>query len=204
METAWSLSYFERFFRRHRQVYVIFTPTKHETRHNETRQKYPFLTLQRQRFHLNFENASSAAGIPAERDFYRWAWSALKNEYLRADIGLILLDEEEARAYNRDYRGKDYATNVLSFALNEGEILPCQVSERLYGDLIICPQVVLKEAAEQGKTPERHFAHLTIHGTLHLMGYDHIKDDEAEIMEAEEIRLMRAAGYPNPYREDGH
>ena len=166
--------------------------------------KYPFLTLQRQRFHLNFENASSAVGIPAERDFYRWAWSALKSGYRRADISLILLDEEEARAYNRDYRGKDYATNVLSFALNEGEILPGQVSEKLYGDLIICPQVVLKEAAEQGKTPERHFAHLTIHGTLHLMGYDHIEDDEAEIMEAEEIRLMRAAGYPNPYRENGH
>lgn len=166
--------------------------------------KYPFLTLQRQRFHLNFENASSAANLPSEHDFYRWAWSALKSGYRRADISLILLDEEAARAYNRDYRGKDYATNVLSFALNEGETLPYQVSEKLYGDLIICPQVVLKEAAEQGKTPERHFAHLTIHGVLHLMGYDHIEDDEAEIMEAEEIRLMRAAGYPNPYREDGH
>ena len=81
--------------------------------------QYPFLSLQRQRFHLNFENASSAANLPSERDFYRWAWSALKNEYRRADISLILLDEEEARAYNRDYRGKDYATNVLSFALNE-------------------------------------------------------------------------------------
>ena len=81
--------------------------------------QYPFLSLQRQRFHLNFENASSAANLPSENDFYRWAWSALKNEYRRADISLILLDEEEARAYNRDYRGKDYATNVLSFALNE-------------------------------------------------------------------------------------
>ena len=68
--------------------------------------------------------------------------------------------------------------------------------------MVICPQVVLKEAAEQGKTPEQHFAHLTIHGTLHLMGYDHIEDDEAEIMEAEEIRLMLAAGFPNPYQED--
>ena len=106
-----------------------------------------FKSLQRQRFHLNFENASSAANLPSENDFYRWAWSALKNEYRRADISLILLDEEEARAYNRDYRGKDYATNVLSFALNEGEILPDQFSDGLYGDLVICPQVVLKEAA---------------------------------------------------------
>lgn len=164
--------------------------------------KYPFLSLQRQRFHLNFDNASTASDIPSERDFYRWAWAALKQAYRRADIGLILLDEEEARAYNRDYRGKDYATNVLSFAFNEGEILPDQDTDALYGDLVICPQVVLKEAAEQGKTPEQHFAHLTIHGTLHLMGYDHIEDDEAEEMEALEIRLMRAAGYPNPYQED--
>ncbi|MCF7521729.1 rRNA maturation RNase YbeY [Neisseria sp. ZJ106] len=162
--------------------------------------KYPFLTLQRRRFRLGFENASSL-DVPAERDFYRWAWAALKNEYRRADIGLVLLDEEEARAYNRDYRGKDYATNILSFALNEGEDFAGS-SDTLCGDLIICPQVVQKEAAEQGKTPEQHFAHLTMHGTLHLMGYDHIEDDEAEAMEALEIRLMQQAGFPNPYRQD--
>ncbi|MRN37506.1 rRNA maturation RNase YbeY [Neisseria sp. N95_16] len=166
--------------------------------------KYPFLSLQRQRFHLNFDNASSADSVPSEHDFYRWAFAALKDKYRHAEISLILLDEEEARAYNRDYRGKDYATNVLSFALNEGEIMPHQFSDGLYGDLIICPQVVLKEAKEQGKTPEQHFAHLTMHGTLHLMGYDHIEDHEAELMEATEIRLMQAAGYPNPYQEDEH
>ena len=164
--------------------------------------KYPFLQLQQQRFSLHFNNQSSLADMPSERDFYRWMWHALKHAYRRADISLILLDEDEARAYNRDYRGKDYATNVLSFALNEGEILPDQVSDGLYGDLIICPQVVLKEAAEQGKTARQHFAHLTMHGTLHLMGYDHIEDDEAEVMEAIEIRLLQAAGYPNPYQED--
>jgi len=168
--------------------------------------KYPFLSLQRQRFCLNFENASTAADLPSERDFYRWAWAALKSEYRRADISLILLDEEEARAYNRDYRGKDYATNVLSFALDEGEqaalaglsgSLPV-----LRGDLVICPQVVACEAAEQGKTLEAHFAHLTLHGVLHLMGYDHIEPDEAEAMEALEIRLMNQLGYPNPYAQD--
>ena len=164
--------------------------------------RYPFIELQRRRLSLNFENASSAADVPSEQDFYRWVWAALKDAYRRADISLILLNEDEARAYNRDYRGKDYATNVLSFALNEGEILPDQVSDGLYGDLIICPQVVLKEAAEQGKTARQHFAHLTMHGTLHLMGYDHIEDDEAEVMEAIEIRLLQAAGYPNPYQED--
>ena len=90
----------------------------------------------------------------------------------------------------------------LSFALNEGEILPDQFSDGLCGDLIICPQVVFKEAAEQGKTAEQHFAHLTLHGTLHLMGYDHIEEHDAEEMEALEIRLMQALNYPNPYRED--
>lgn len=163
--------------------------------------KYPFLPLQRQRFHLSFENASSAAGMPSEKDFYRWIWHALKSTYRRAEIGLILLDAEDARAYNRNYRGKDYATNVLSFALNEdGQMLPPETfSDVLYGDLVICPQVVLEEAAEQGKTPAQHFAHLTVHGTLHLMGYDHIGEADAEIMETLETRLLNQLGYPDPY-----
>ena len=164
--------------------------------------RYPFKKILRQRLALHFDNRSTAAEVPSENQFRRWAWQAVKQQYRRADISVVLLDEEEARAYNRDYRGKDYATNVLSFALNEGEILPDQFSDELCGDLIICPQVVLKEAAEQGKTAEQHFAHLTMHGTLHLMGYDHIEETEAEEMEALEIRLMQAAGYPNPYQED--
>ncbi|MDO4907101.1 rRNA maturation RNase YbeY [Neisseria sp.] len=161
--------------------------------------QYPFLTLQRQRFSLHFDNRSGMAGMPSEKDFYRWIWHAFKHRFRRAEISLILLDEEEARACNRDYRGKDYATNVLSFAFNEGETFPEQLSDGLYGDLVICPQVVLKEAAEQGKTPEQHFAHLTLHGTLHLMGYDHIGEAEAEIMETLETRLLNQLGYPDPY-----
>lgn len=164
--------------------------------------KFPFRTIQRQRLRLHFENASALNGLPSEQDFFRWIWIALKNEYRQADISLLLLDEDEARAYNRDYRDKDYATNVLSFALNEGGIIPEQLSDGLCGDLIICAPVVLKEAAEQGKTAEQHFAHLTMHGTLHLMGYDHMEETEAEEMEAIEIRLMQQSGYPNPYRED--
>lgn len=92
---------------------------------------------------------------------------------------------------------------MLSFALNEGEDLPGpHLSDGLFGDLIICPQVVLKEAAEQDKTPAQHFAHLTLHGVLHLMGYDHIEDDEAEAMETLEIRLLNQLAYPNPYAQD--
>ena len=165
--------------------------------------RYPFLKLQQQRFALHFDNQSSAACLPSERDFYRWAWQAVKQHHRRADISLLLLDEEPAHACNRDYRGKDYATNVLSFALDEGETMYAPaLSDVLHGDLVICPQVVFKEAAEQGKTPEQHFAHLTIHGVLHLMGYDHIEDTEAEEMEALETRLLNQLAYPDPYSQD--
>ena len=172
----------------------------------KTAKRYPFSALLRQRLQLYFADQARLSGSPSEAQFRRWAWQAVKSRYRRAEIGLLLLDEETARAYNRDYRQKDYATNVLSFALDEGEqaalaglsgSLPV-----LRGDLVICPQVVAREAAEQGKTLEAHFAHLTLHGVLHLMGHDHIEPDEAEAMEALEIRLMKQLGYPNPYAQD--
>lgn len=163
--------------------------------------RYPFLKLLQSRFNLYFENRTNLPEIPSERQFRLWAWQAIKNEYRRADISLLLLDEEEARTYNRDYRGKDYATNVLSFALDE-DGTPFSGPRILTGDLIICPQVVAKEAAEQGKTAEAHFAHLTIHGTLHLMGYDHLTEAEAETMETLEARLLNQLAYPNPYQQD--
>lgn len=168
----------------------------------KTAKRYPFLRLLEQRFRLHLENDSTFAAVPSEQQFRRWAWQAVKTAYRHAEIGLILLDEEPARAYNRDYRNKDYATNVLSFALNEGELLPEQDDGVLRGDIIICPQVVAREAAEQGKNLEAHFAHLTIHGVLHLMGYDHIEDGEAEEMEALEIRLLNQLAYANPYAQD--
>lgn len=166
---------------------------KKQTKH------FPFLHIQKQRFHFFYDNASQAADLPSEKQFYQWIWHALKNEYHRADISLILLDENEAQAYNRDYRGKDYATNVLSFAHNEGEFSFVEQDDVLRGDLIICPQVVAKEATEQGKSLHDHFAHLTIHGTLHLMGYDHMTDDEAEEMESLETRLLAQLNITDPY-----
>ena len=163
------------------------------------RKKRPFLKIQRQRFQLHFNNQSSEHNIPSERRFYQWLWHAFKNEYRRAELSLMLLDEADARVLNRDYRQKDYATNVLSFALNEGESMFADTQDTLYGDLIICPQVVVKEAAEQGKPLHHHFAHLVIHGTLHLMGFDHIEDEDADQMEALEIELLRQLNIPNPY-----
>ena len=160
--------------------------------------QFPFLAIQKQRFAFAFDNQSSERNLPSERQFYQWIWHALKNEYRRAEISLLLLDEADARAYNRDYRSKDYATNILSFALNEGEIMLPESDETLRGDLIICPQVVSREAAEQGKLLAHH-SHLVIHGTLHLMGYDHIHDNEAEEMEALETALLAQLGMANPY-----
>ncbi len=160
---------------------------------------FPFLAVQKQRFALHYDNQSGIGNLPDEAQCYRWIWHALKNFYRRADISLLLLDEETARSYNRDYRGKDYATNVLSFALNEGENLLPETDGTLRGDLLICPQVVLREAAEQNKTPEHHFAHLLIHGTLHLIGFDHMNDEEAEEMEALETKLLAQLGIANPY-----
>lgn len=159
-----------------------------------------FLNTLRARLQLHFDNTSGLS-VPDEKQFRVWIWQAVKNHFSHAQISLILLNEDEARGYNRDYRGKDYATNVLSFALDEGESALCDPST-LHGDLLICPQVVLREAQEQGKTPEAHFAHLTIHGTLHLMGYDHMNDEEAEEMEQLETQLMAQLGYSDPYAQD--
>ena len=162
---------------------------------------FPFLKIQQQRLQLHVDNASSAQ-TPSKQDFFRWAWQAMKPFYRKAEIGLVLLDAEEAQAYNRDYRGRDYATNVLSFAQDELDAFALQAADTLYGDLILCPQVVEQEAAEQGKSVQAHYAHLTVHGMLHLIGFDHIEDEEAEEMEALEIRILHQLGYDNPYSQD--
>lgn len=162
---------------------------------------FPFLKIQKQRLQLHIDNASSAQ-VPSDSDFFRWAWQAMRPFYRKAEIGLVLLDANEAQAYNRDYRGRDYATNVLSFAQDELDEFALQAADTLYGDLIICPQVVEQEAAEQGKSVQAHYAHLTVHGMLHLIGFDHIEDEEAEEMETLEIRILHQLGYDNPYSQD--
>ncbi len=114
-----------------------------------------------------------------------------------------LVGEAEGRALNRDYRGKDYATNVLTFAYAEGEALPglpeAAGDVPLAGDLVLCVPVVVREAAAQGKTLEAHFAHLVVHGMLHLQGYDHENETEAAEMEALETVILRELGYADPY-----
>jgi probable rRNA maturation factor len=141
--------------------------------------------------------ACGRAGVPASGSFRRWVEAALRGARRRnrAELAIRIVDVDEGRALNREYRGKDYATNVLSFPaeLPPGVVLP------LLGDLAICAPVVLHEAAEQGKRPRDHWAHLTVHGVLHLLGHDHVIEAEAELMEALETRILAGLGIDDPY-----
>jgi probable rRNA maturation factor len=136
-------------------------------------------------------------GLPSSRSFRRWVDAALAGAKRRksAELAIRIVGTREGRHLNRDYRGKDYATNVLSFPTEwpEGVSLP------LIGDLAICAPVVAREAAEQGKPANHHWAHMTVHGVLHLLGYDHIEDADAEAMEALETRILAKLGINDPY-----
>ena len=134
-------------------------------------------------------------GLPSAASFRKWPAAAAQGRIRRADLAIRLVDTKEGRALNRHYRGKDYPTNVLSFPaeLAEGVSLP------LLGDLVVCAPVVAKEAAEQGKPLLAHYAHLTVHGVLHLLGLDHDDEREAEAMEQIERDILAALGFPDPY-----
>lgn len=142
---------------------------------------------------------ATTAEVPAPTLFQRWCELALRQRQGDSELTIRLADEAEARELNRTYRSKDYATNVLSFPAD----VPDEMLDiPLLGDLVICPAVVEREALEQHKTSEAHWAHLVIHGCLHLLGYDHIDDAEAEEMEALERELLAELGHPDPYRDD--
>ena len=146
---------------------------------------------------LDLQLASSGT-VPATAERQRWCELALRQRSGASELTIRLVDEEECRELNRTWRHKDYPTNVLSF--------PADVPDEfldipLLGDLVICVPVVEREAAEQGKPPAAHWAHLVIHGCLHLLGYDHIEDAEAEEMEALERQLLAELGHPDPYAE---
>ena len=132
--------------------------------------------------------ASEAQDLPTAAQFRKWAKLALRAD---AEIALRVVDEAEGQALNRDYRGKDYATNVLTFPLAEEPLL--------MGDIVLCAPVVAREAETQQKPLLAHYAHLTVHGVLHLQGYDHETEAEAEIMETLETEIITQLGYADPY-----
>jgi probable rRNA maturation factor len=137
-----------------------------------------------------------AGWLPAVGDFRRWAGAALGARAGGHEISVLLVGPAASRALNARYRGRDQPTNVLSFPAPPG----AAHSARLLGDLVICPAVLRAEARSQHKDARAHWAHLVVHGVLHLLGYDHERDDQALRMERREIRALRALGVANPYR----
>lgn len=143
----------------------------------------------RPRLNLEFQCATRATGVPPEADFRRWAEAALQRD---CNVTLRIVGRPEGRALNLGYRGRDYATNVLTFVY--------ETTPACLGDLALCAPVVKVEARQQGKPAEAHWAHLTVHGMLHLQGWDHEEDAaEAARMEALETQILRELGYPDPY-----
>lgn len=147
---------------------------------------------------LDLQRATDAA-TPDDAALRAWCEQALRQRSADSEMTIRLVDEAEGRELNHTYRHKDYATNVLSFPADVPDEL---LDIPLLGDLVICVPVVEREAAEQGKSLQAHWAHLVIHGCLHLLGYDHIEDDEAEEMEALERELLAELGHPDPYADD--
>ncbi len=137
---------------------------------------------------LTVQRASRAAHIPSDRRLRRWARAALPD---RAEVTLRFVARAEGRRLNREFRGKDYATNVLSFPY--GERSP------LSGDVVICAPVVAAEARDQGKAIDSHYAHLVVHGMLHLQGLDHGRAADAAKMERREIAILATLGFEDPY-----
>lgn len=135
------------------------------------------------------------SNLPTFEDFHLWLSAAVTRFQPQAEVTVRLVDEQESRELNRDYRGKDKPTNVLSFPFEA----PPGIELDLLGDLIICRQVVEREASEQDKPLKAHWAHMVVHGSLHLLGYDHIEDDQAEEMESLESEIMQGIGFNDPY-----
>lgn len=132
--------------------------------------------------------------VPTIEQFRHWI-SVFENDQ-KQEVGIRIVDAAEITQLNKTYREKDVPTNVLAFAVET----PAGVTQNYIGDVIICAPVVTQQAVEQQKSVESHWAHLTLHGILHLQGYDHVVDADAEIMENLEVQLMAKLGYPNPYK----
>lgn len=145
--------------------------------------------------HVNYGVAR--VGLPSALSFRRWVYAALAGAKHRkpSELAIRIVGSREGRTLNRDYRGKDYATNVLSFAVD----LPPGITLPLLGDIAICAPVVAREAREQHKHVAHHWAHLTVHGVLHLLGYDHMVESEAQTMEALEARILAKLEIADPY-----
>jgi probable rRNA maturation factor len=146
---------------------------------------------------IDVQVAGSRSGLPEVARLRHWARSALAGQRRDAELSIRIVDAAESQALNRRYRGKDKPTNVLAFPAE----LPPELALPLLGDLVICREVVEAEADAQAKPRDAHWAHMVVHGTLHLVGYDHGTAEEAAAMEALEAEILADLGWPNPYGE---
>lgn len=149
------------------------------------------------RLTVDIQHVSDRRDLPDDDDLTLWAETGWQQADA-SEVTLRLVDDDESRELNHQYRQKGSPTNVLSFPFEA----PAGITMPLAGDLVICAPVVAREAAEQGKTLQAHWAHMIIHGMLHLQGYDHIEDTEAEAMEALETRLLATLGFSDPYQTE--
>ncbi|WP_410500153.1 rRNA maturation RNase YbeY [Chitinibacter sp. S2-10] len=146
---------------------------------------------------ISIQNESALSPIPRKKLLKEWLRAALGAQVEMAQITLRFVDAEEGQTLNREFRQKDYATNVLTFTYDED--MPQIDGLPLMGDLVFCGSVIEREALEQGKPLLAHYCHLVVHGALHLQGFDHIEDDEAETMESLETQIVMSLGYDDPY-----
>jgi probable rRNA maturation factor len=151
---------------------------------------------------ITVQYAADKKLAPAKTQICKWAEQALAGHTDKTDVTIRIVDSNEMATLNSTYRKKSGPTNVLSFPID----LPDEVLSTcpFLGDIVICAEVVNREAAEQHKSQQSHWAHMVVHGIFHLLGYDHEKDDEADKMEAMEIAVMRKLGFANPYEDGEH
>ncbi len=144
---------------------------------------------------VDVQYAVETDGVPTVEDIRRWATAALLPANAQAELTVRIVDANEGATLNRDYRGKDGATNVLAFPAG----LPADAGVELLGDVVICAPVVAAQAAARGKTAAAHWAHLVVHGILHLQGFNHLEETQAARMETQEVDILGRLGYSNPY-----
>ncbi|WP_444934021.1 rRNA maturation RNase YbeY [Microbulbifer sp. JTAC008] len=144
---------------------------------------------------IDVQRVSRCHDIPSDEAISNWASKALTGHRNEAELSVRIVDESESQELNHQYRGKDKPTNVLSFPTD----FPAELDLPMLGDLVICAPVVELEAEQQSKSLSAHWAHMVVHGTLHLLGYDHIEDADAQVMESLETKLLANLGIADPY-----
>lgn len=149
-------------------------------------------------YEITVQRVVASKKLPATRTFKQWASAALKDKIPQAELTIRIVDKNEMTELNSTYRHKNKPTNVLSFPIDSEDEFDDEIP--LLGDIVICAPVIEEEAIAQSKPLKAHWAHMVVHGVLHLLGYDHEKDNDAEKMEAEEIKILKELGFKNPYQ----